>query len=333
LKKQEKQMAAPGEGAAPTETGTTGATAAAAHSTGKKDDVLFKRVGEVLRAGCGTGVLAEATSRTPVAAESNYTKICLSLGSGLSLLLDGGGPSESRVGSRAASPSTGIRPTTPGIADSGGGQYDDAVREDHHYDLLLRPQDMSRLARCAGKIGIVTIPHTLGELTGLGDYHLQQLEQQQQQHDHESDSSGSSRPNSPSRVSSAASVSSSRSGATKESRASTTRHKKDKRGAKKGGPGGGGAKKASSLARLGMEARSFEVEVPRGRWTHLALVATAYPHNKLTLYMVRTSRYGLRLTQSNLRALLLTGRYTCEDPEGLCLSSPDERSGRRHTEL
>jgi len=54
-----------------------------------------------------------------------------------------------------------------------------------------------------------------------------------------------------------------------------------------GSNGSTAAKKANSLVRLGMEARSFEVSVPRGKWTHIALVATALPQNKLTLYMVR----------------------------------------------
>jgi hypothetical protein len=316
MKKQEKLMAAQGGGdAAGAATATSEAAAASSASvasgtvsaTSKKDENLFKRAGDLLRAGCGAGLLAESSSRSAVAGERNYTKICLSLGSGLSLLLPAATPAQeqrpppSRPGTGGMVSAGGNRPSSPsspgregksaastasdGEEDGEGGDphhaqhhdEEEGDHADHHYDLLMRPQDMARLARSAGNIGIVAIPQTIGELTGLGDHQLQALDQQNA----ESDSADSSRPNSPTREGSP-SMDSVRGG----SRKHAGKHKKRSKAGKKGAGGGAASKKASSLVRLGMEARSFEVAVPRGRWTHLALVATAYPQNRLTLYMV-----------------------------------------------
>jgi hypothetical protein len=320
MKKQEKMMAAHGGGgdAGGAATATSEAAAASSASvasgsvstTGKKDENLFKRAGDLLKAGCGAGLLAESSSRSAAAGEHNFTKICLSLGSGLSLLLPAAAPAqEQRPASRPGTggkigSAGGERPGSPGSpgrdarsaasagsdaeedgegGDSHHGQHHGEEEEeedhaDHHYDLLMRPQDMSRLARSAGNIGIVAIPQTIGELTGMSDHQLQALDQQNA----ESDSADSSRPNSPTREGSP-SMDAMRAGSKKHA----SKHKKRSKTGKKGAGGGAASKKASSLARLGMEARSFEVAVPRGRWTHLALVATAYPQNRLTLYMVR----------------------------------------------
>jgi hypothetical protein len=310
MKKQEKLMAAQGggdAGGAPLATSEAAAASSTSVASGsasapsKKEENLFKRAGDLLKAGCGAGLLAESSSRSAAAGERNYTKICLSLGSGLSLLLPTAAPAleqrpPSRPGTGGMVSSGGDRPGSPsspghggksaagtasdGEEDGEGGDphQDEDDHADRHYDLLMRPQDMARLARSAGNIGIVAIPQTLGELTGLSDQQLQALDQQNA----ESDSADSSRPNSPARASSP-SMDSAHGG----SKQHAGKHKKRSKTGKKGAGGGSASsKKASSLARLGMEARSFEVAVPRGRWTHLALVATAYPQNRLTLYMV-----------------------------------------------
>ena len=274
MKKQEKLQGAQSAASAdePTHPASTAAVGmgAAAGAAARKDDGLFKRVGELLKAGCGAGVLAEASSRSAAPGECSYTKICMSLGSGLSLLA--AAEDCSRPQSRGASAIASPVSTRPGTAEVSIGGHDE---EDHHYDLLLRPQDLSRLAKSAGKIGVVAIPHTIGELTGLTDAQLQQADVQE-----DSDGTDTSRPASPSRsalASTAASVASSSSAESKRERAAHRRRRRPT----------GTAKKAGSLARVGMEARSFDVEVLRGRWTHLAFVATALPQNKLTLYMVR----------------------------------------------
>jgi hypothetical protein len=296
LKKLEKLHAAQqGAEGQPAESAASAAGSAAV-AAGKKDDAIFKRVGELLKAGCGTGVLAESTSRSAALGERNYTKICLSLGSGLSLLTPTAVHSSaphSRPLSRAVSPS-GDRPGTAATASDGDGtadlSHEDFEVEDdqhkHHYDLLMRPQDLTRLAHSAGKIGLVAIPQTVGDLTGLNDYDLQKMDKAGELQDEGDESEGTdgSRPNSPSK----ASVASTHSGESKRSKAG--KHKRSK--TKKGAGSGSSTKKAASLVRVGMEARSFEVEVPRGRWTHLALVATALPQNKLTLYMVSMFHIG-----------------------------------------
>ena len=38
-------------------------------------------------------------------------------------------------------------------------------------------------------------------------------------------------------------------------------------------------------AKLGVDAQSFEVTMPRGRWTHISIVATDKPQDRVTLYM------------------------------------------------
>lgn len=247
---------------------------------GKKEESLFKRMGELLKAGCGTGVLAESSSTSK--SESVRTRVCLSLGSGLSLLRSSGGVEDSKD-RRSASPlSLGTSIAGAGLGEGNGpdGEHGEEGEEsfqaegeeDHHYDLLIRPQELSRLMKNSGKIGIVTIPQTVGELTGMGDAQLQAQAREQEERDELALSGLGS-------TSALAGSSSSKSG-------KLMRRKKASSGAI-GAGSASTAKKAGSLVRLGVEARSFEVSVPRGKWTHIALVATALPNNKLTLYMVR----------------------------------------------
>lgn len=308
MKKQEKLRALegvdPSGDAATTGTATATGTAVSVSSViPKKDDGLFKRVGELLKAGCGAGVLAESTcvSRNEI---GGHSKICLSLDSGLSLLLaDQAEDSLQRPLSRQSNGS-GRGGTASGGAESdperdegaeGGAGAGEGESEDHHYDLLLRPQDMSRLVRCSGKIGIVTIPHSLGETTGLGDLQLQQLAQQEAAAAAAVEAAGR-RTGSPAKKlrggGAGAKVESPPGSPSSQSSAGSVKAKPSKKrlaGGADGSAGAAAAKKASSMVRLGMESRSFEVAVPRGKWTHIALVATALPQNKLTLYMVRHS--------------------------------------------
>lgn len=302
MKKQEKQQAMHGgeEGDSPI------ASTPAASTAVKKDEGLFKRVGELLKSGCGAGVLAEGTciSKGEVA---SHSRICLSLDSGLSLLVSSNAQQDAqqRPLSRQSNGSGNGAGTGRGGGHDSDAENDEAGaaaegdHEDHHYDLLLRPQDMSRLARSSGKIGIVTIPHTLGETTGMGDYQLQQLAQQEA-------AVTAGRAGSPSKR--GAGIGSSKAagagvpnmtplsppgspgspGSAGSPGSKTHRKRAGGAGAADGGTAAAGAvKKAASMVRLGMESRSFEVAVPRGKWTHIALVATALPQNKLTLYMVR----------------------------------------------
>lgn len=282
----------------------------------KKDDGLFKRVGELLKAGCGAGVLAESTcvSRNEL---SSHSRICLSLDSGLSLLLPGAA-GEWEVQQRPLSRQSNGSGRGGGSGGRGGGEggghesdadaapgdgAGDGETEhgDHHYDLLLRPQEMTRLVRCSGKIGIVTIPHTLGETTGMSDYQLQQLAQQES-------GAATAAVNMRARSPSKKQLFDPRVESPPRSPGSPGSSKAQR----KRGPGGSASagadgansgstaaqaaagKKASSMVRLGVEARSFEVAVPRGKWTHIALVATALPQNKLTLYMVSSLNGILR---------------------------------------
>lgn len=229
---------------------------------GKKEESLFKRASELLKAGCGAGVLAESTSTSKE--ELVHSRICLSLGSGLSVLRP------TRVDSKAQHRPASPLSTTTGIvtsSDAGNGSDlehendEDGVDEDgeHYYDLLLRSQDLNRLVRNSGKFGVVIIPQTVRELTGMGDAQLQSFAQ---------DIDEEGKLGSPS------------------SKSGKIAKRKKASGAATSSLGGAATKKAGSLVRLGMEARSFEVSVPRGKWTHIALVATALPQNKLTLYMV-----------------------------------------------
>ena len=270
---------------------TTAATTTTSSATAKKEggEGLFRRLGELFKAGCGSGVLAESTSRTSGEGMS-HTKICLSLDSGLDLLLRAE-PEQQQQQKGGDSDAEG------GGDGEGEGDDEEDENEDFHYDLLLRPQDMRRLVGNSGKIGIVTIPQTVGELTGLDDAGLlrQALErsrskasmllQDNNNNNNDSDDEGETS-GSGTDTASAASASDRR----KSKRKSKVK-KKQQRASQSGGhdtstSAGATVKKASSLARVGMEARSFEVAVARGRWTHIALVATAVPNNRLTLYMV-----------------------------------------------
>lgn len=266
---------------------TNGPAAAAVASTSiatvvsgsKKEDSIFKRVGELLKAGSGTGILAESTSTNKE--ENVHTRICLSLGSGLSILrpqLRGDG-----VDSRPGTAASGTSGHGTGKEEDGGEEdavaadttlFDDA--ENHHYDLLLRPQELSRLVRNSGKIGIVTIPQTVRDLTGMNDAQLQSYARELDGDGDEAEAlAGSSSKNSNSFSSKSAKLA-------KRKKASSSAVS----GPRSAAAAAVAGKKAGGLVRVGMEARSFEVSVPRGKWTHVALVATALPQNKLTLYMV-----------------------------------------------
>jgi hypothetical protein len=329
---------------------------------------LFERMGELLKAGCGTGVLAESSSYSSGGGGGYaHTKLCLGLHSGLSLLLPppsevgsglagggggggGGGGARGLGGGSGGGSGPSSRPTSSGVRlakaallggvggaggpggvrsghhspvgssrhSEGDAEDDEAdfeedgenagagagagagTGENHHYDLLLRPAEMARLAKGAGTIGIVAIAQSLGELTGCNDRQLQQQARQL-----------ISTPT----VVAAKEVAGGDSGDESEATDNEGGDKKKKRkktklknkasGVSGSGSGGGSsssssavtasfvAKKASSMVRLGVEARSFDVKVPRGKWTHIALVATAIPQNKLTLYMVRSGwMYG-----------------------------------------
>ena len=99
----------------------------------KKEVKLITRVTELLKAGCGGGILAESTS---INEEFNHTRICMGLHSGLNIL-------KSSV------------MTTVDSKDSNDGAdgHDDA-----EYDLLLHPGDMMTLRKCNGNLGIVLVP-------------------------------------------------------------------------------------------------------------------------------------------------------------------------------
>ena len=257
-------------------------------SGAKKEESIFKRIGELLKAGSGTGILAESSS--VFKEESVHTRLCLSLGSGLSILrplMRGGDTAESRPGTAATTTTGASEMMKKGAKDGDEGEEEGTVAadttlvdegdDDHHYDLLLRPQELIRLVRNSGKIGIVTIPQTVRDLTGMNDSQLQAYARELDgEGDEDRVVSGSSSKN----ISSFSSKS-----------AKLTKRKKASSGAVSAASSAAAAavasKKAGSLVRLGMEARSFEVSVPRGKWTHIALVATALPQNKLTLYMVR----------------------------------------------
>lgn len=272
MKKQEKIHSGdstPSEGISATGPPAAGSSIATVVGGGKKEDSLFKRVGELLKAGCGSGVLAESTSTSKE--EAVHSRICLSLGSGLSILRPlstAAGRSDDRPRSPLSAFSSAADPASE--VTNGSDHEDGELAEDdaeHHYDLLLRPQDLTRLARGCGKLGIVTIPQTVRELTGMGDAQLQAHARELE--DAAGEEGGLGSPSSKS--------------------SKVARRRKASSTAASGSNGGSAAaKKASSLVRLGMEARSFEVSVPRGKWTHIALVATALPQNKLTLYMVRS---------------------------------------------
>ena len=92
-----------------------------------KEIKLINRTSELLKAGCGGGILAESSSFTP---EYNHNKICVGLYSGLSIL-------------KANIP--GKESTVP-------------------YDLILHPGDMKELSKYNGSIGIVLIPPSQGAL-------------------------------------------------------------------------------------------------------------------------------------------------------------------------
>lgn len=288
---QQQQQSSAGEGSgadspAHTATANPSTSISSVVSGNKKEDNIFKRVGELLKAGSGTGILAESTSTSKE--ESVHTRLCLSLGSGLSILRPQlrGDSAESRPGT-AATGGSGTRGGKEEEGVGGGGEggeedtvggdtthLDDGGVDNHHYDLLLRPQELARLVRNSGKIGIVAIPQTVRDLTGMNDTQLQAYARElggEVEEDRAVSNGGSSSKNNKS--------------------AKLTKRKKATSGAVSGPSSAAAAavasKKAGSLVRLGMEARSFEVSVPRGKWTHIALVATALPQNKLTLYMVK----------------------------------------------
>lgn len=324
MKKQEKKHsgdAADSESAAspsPAAASAAGSSIATVVGGGKKEDTLFKRVGELFKAGCGSGVLAESTSTSKE--EAVHSRICLSLGSGLSILRphsSGAGKSEGRPASPLSAFSSGAGPASEAAngsdreADEEEGAEDDA---EHYYDLLLRPQDLTRLARSYGKLGIVTVPQTVRELTGMGDAQLQAYARELEEAAAEDGRLGSP-----------------------SSKSSKLARRKKATGTAVSGSNGAAPKKANSLVRLGMEARSFEVAVPRGKWTHIALVATALPQNKLTLYMVSVFPC---ITDPNAIVLSLinavyfsSGRTHGQDFERLCVSPAHERARRQRAVL
>lgn len=95
----------------------------------KKEVKLITRVTELLKAGCGGGILAESSSMNE---EFNHTRICMGLHSGLNIL-------KSSV------------MTTAGNDGVDG-------NDDAEYDLLLHPGDMMTLRKCNGNLGIVLVP-------------------------------------------------------------------------------------------------------------------------------------------------------------------------------
>lgn len=280
MKKQEKQLGGDDVSVANADSPSSSPVPAARTSIasvvgGKKSESLFRRMGELLKAGCGTGTLAESTSVSKE--EAVRTRICLSLGSGLSVLRSYQDKVVS-VDPRPSSPMTTAVATTPAgfpsvheledevedeqTVDSENTNRGEGGEDKHHYNLLLRSQDLSRLMQNNGKIGIVTFPQTVGELTGMSDAQLQaQVREMEEAANQMPAKSGSSKSN------------------------KLPKRKKASSGAV--AASSVAAKKAGSLVRLGVEARCFEVAVPRGKWTHIALVAAAVPTNKLTLYMVR----------------------------------------------
>ena len=115
---------------------TTSSTTNASISTEapvKKEVKLITRVTELLKAGCGGGILAESTS---INEEFNHTRICMGLHSGLNIL-------KSSV------------MTTADNKDSNDGADGN---DDAEYDLLLHPGDMMTLRKCNGNLGIVLVP-------------------------------------------------------------------------------------------------------------------------------------------------------------------------------
>lgn len=281
----------------------------------KKEVKLITRVTELLKAGCGGGILAESTS---INEEFNHTRICMGLHSGLNIL-------KSSV------------MTTADNKDSNDGADGN---DDAEYDLLLHPGDMMTLRKCNGNLGIVLVPieekkiddevdrmmmkkkmgdnvnavkrdgvdsrknnneskdkgddnnkadHKNGKVIGENDTIAVATELNTGKDGDNIDNIGESKKDDDSNINDIISnnnnnnnISSNNktnidNGVTNNNEAimETSKDKADN------------IKNIEVVKKkLRSEVQCFEAKVPRGEWTHLAFIATTTPNNRFTLYMV-----------------------------------------------
>lgn len=120
-------------------------------TTGNNKDVkIITRTSELFRSGCGSEILAEAST---VNNDGNRSRLICSMFSGLSLLTmkfdeesleNGGSPSQ-------------VNAANESDDDAEDDKYD---KDDHHYDLLLSKAEFQRLSTYTGQVGLISAPST-----------------------------------------------------------------------------------------------------------------------------------------------------------------------------
>lgn len=177
----------------------------------KVQDKLLPRLLELFRGNCGAEALVESSSCSD---EHTFSKVCLSLNSGLSLLgrqhtVGGDNEDEDGLEAEEENQADGTRTPATVASGAGGGGHSSSSGGggEHHYNLLIKPYDLKKMIGGNDHIGIISAKKASGSKVPSGNS-------------------------------------------------------------------------------IGTDAQSFDATVPRGKWSHIALVATTSPVNRVSLYLV-----------------------------------------------